>query len=113
MSFQAHAEKTKKPCISGVGVASWYNVESSSKTTASGKQFNDRDPRLIANKICPEGTEVYVTFLETGTTIGPIVVKDYGPNKKGRDWDLSEAAAEELGIKEVGVARVLVQVVNN
>lgn len=94
-------------------MASWYNVTSSSKTTAFSKEFNDRDAQMIANKVCPEGTEVFVTVLKTGATAGPLIVKDRGPYMRGRDWDLPKVVADELGITNEGLADVLVQVVNN
>ncbi len=123
MPLCAHAEKTKKPCVSGVGVASWYNVKSSSGITSFGKRFNDRDPEHIAYLGCPEKTRIYITDLKTGKVI-PARVKDEGPFtevKKGpyrgkeRVVDLSEGAALELNrdLLTKGTLIVLVQVVED
>jgi rare lipoprotein A len=57
----------------------------------------------------PLGSEAKVTNLETGESV-EIQINDRGPYAKGRDIDLSKAAAKEIGIdKKNGEAPVKIE----
>ena len=77
-------------------------TSSQGKKTASGERF-DQDELTAAHPELPLGSEVTVTNPDTGKEV-EVEVNDRGPYAKGRDIDLSKAAAEELGITEEGVA---------
>ncbi|MCH9753824.1 MAG: septal ring lytic transglycosylase RlpA family protein [Alphaproteobacteria bacterium] len=92
------------------GLASWYGPGFHGKVTANGETFNQR--RLTAaHNTLPLPSLVKVTNLNNKKSI-IVRVNDRGPfarNKRGRIIDLSERAAELLGIKKKGVARVNVK----
>lgn len=92
------------------GLASWYGPRFHGKVTANGETFNQR--RLTAaHNTLPLPSLVKVTNLNNKKSI-IVRVNDRGPfalNKRGRIIDLSERAAELLGMKEKGVARVNVK----
>jgi rare lipoprotein A len=87
------------------GLASYYWQE---QTTASGERFNRRD-FTAAHKTLPFGTKVRVTHVGNGRSV-VVRINDRGPFKPGRVIDLSEAAAEEIGLKQTGLAKVNVVV---
>ena len=89
-----------------VGRASWYGRKFKGKETASGEPF-DPSALTAAHRSLPIGSKVKVTNLENGKET-VVTVKDRGPYKRGRIIDLSEAAADQIGIDD-GTARVRVQ----
>jgi rare lipoprotein A len=93
-----------------VGTASWYGRKFKGKETASGEPF-DPNALTAAHRSLPLGSKVKVTNLENGKqTI--VTVKDRGPYKRGRIIDLSQAAAQQIGIgADDGKAKVRVQAV--
>jgi rare lipoprotein A len=78
--------------------------------TASGDRFNKRD-LTAAHKTLPLGTKVRVTHLGNGRSV-EVRINDRGPFKPGRVIDLSEAAAEQLGMTRQGLAAVKVEVMS-
>ncbi len=58
-----------------------------------------------AHKTLPLGSLVKLTSPVTGRSV-VVRINDRGPWLKGRDFDLSEAAATKLGMHEAGVAPV-------
>ena len=92
-------------------VASWYGPKFAGRPTASGEIF---DPRKLtaAHKTLPLGTKLIVYYPKTGKAV-EVRVNDRGPYVPGRHLDLSEAAAEELGLKERGVDTVWVQLIDD
>ena len=76
------------------------------KKTASGETFN-ADALTAAHKSLPFGTELMVVNPENGKSV-KVRVNDRGPYVKGRQLDLSEQAAEELGLTKDGVKKVVV-----
>jgi rare lipoprotein A len=95
------------PVCADQGEASWYGPGFEGRPTASGEPF-DPGEMTAAHQTLPLGAEVEVTHQETGESVR-VVVNDRGPYVDGRVIDLSEAAAEELDIKEEGVAPVTVE----
>ncbi len=85
-------------------VASWYGLKFDGRLTSSGERF-DRTKLTAAHKTLPLGSLVRLTALSTGRSV-VVRINDRGPWLKGRDFDLSEAAATKLGIHEKGVAAV-------
>ena len=87
------------------GVASFYDED---QMTATGEHFNKR-AMTAAHKTLPFGTRVRVTRVDTG---GSVVVRinDRGPYKPGRIIDLSESAAETLGMADTGTTPVRLEV---
>lgn len=85
-------------------VASWYGPGFEGATTASGEPFNAGD-FTAAHKTLPFGTKLTVT-LEGRSVV--VRVNDRGPYVTGRDLDLSQAAAEQIGLTALGEATVSV-----
>lgn len=89
------------------GKASWYGERFRGRSTASGEPFNP-DDLTAAHKTLPFGTRVRVVVPKTGRSV-VVRINDRGPFVHGRVIDLSRAAAERVGIKRLGVARVRVE----
>jgi rare lipoprotein A len=90
----------------GEGLASFYG---SGQQTANGERFNPR-ALTAAHRTLPFGTKVRVTNVRSGRAV-TVRINDRGPFVPGRVIDLSEAAAEELGIVGRGIAKVKLDVV--
>lgn len=90
------------------GVASWYGPGFQQRRTASGVRF-DQTQLTAAHRTLPLGTRVKVTNLKNGRSV-VVKVTDRGPFVRGRLIDLSRAAADRLGFRCRGVARVRVAV---
>jgi rare lipoprotein A (peptidoglycan hydrolase) len=88
------------------GIASFYWQD---QMTASGERF-DKRAMTAAHKTLPMHTRVRVTRLDTGRSI-IVRINDRGPYKPGRIIDLSDAAAEALGMRMMGLAQVKVDVI--
>ncbi|MCB1192552.1 MAG: septal ring lytic transglycosylase RlpA family protein [Leptospiraceae bacterium] len=86
------------------GLASWYGAELQGKSTASGEKF-DRFKLTAAHRTLPFGSVVKIRNLENGKE-STVVVNDRGPVSNSRIIDVSEQAADELGLKEKGSAKV-------
>ncbi len=97
------------PVFEQTGNASWYGDWHHGKKTASGEKF-DKNDLSAAHRTLPLGTEARVTNLENGKSVD-VTINDRGPYKQGRVIDLSEAAAKELEIKDKGLGRVKIEVV--
>ncbi|MGV6818961.1 MAG: septal ring lytic transglycosylase RlpA family protein [Parvularcula sp.] len=95
------------PNYAEVGEASWYGPKFHGKLTANGELF-DENRLTAAHRTLPLPSLVRVRNLENGRT-AVLRVNDRGPFANDRIIDLSKAAAERLGTKEQGVARVQVE----
>ena len=95
-SEEAHALPEK-------GIASYYGKAHQGKRTASGQRFDDKQ-LTAAHPWLPFGTRVRVTLLGTGRTV--VVVITDRLYSHSRIVDLSLAAARQLGMVRIGVARV-------
>ncbi len=84
--------------------ASWYGRKNQGKRMANGKPFNMRK-LTVAHKTLPLGTKLELQSLRNGKTV-TVTVTDRGPFARGRDIDLSWAAARRLGITKKGVAEI-------
>ncbi len=90
------------------GIASWYGEEFHGKLTANGEIFN-KDIISAAHKTLPMPSMVRVTNLDNGNVLN-VRINDRGPYIHGRIIDLSEKAADLLGFKDIGLARVKVKI---
>lgn len=90
-----------------VGQASWYGPDFEGKKTASGDLFKP-DEMTAASPSLPLGSKAEVTNLQTGKK-AQVEITDRGPYVRGRAIDLSQAAAQKLGITKKGTARVKIK----
>ena len=91
---------------SRVTVASWYGPGFIGQRTASGEIYHRQD-LTAASRSLPLGTRVRVTNLSTGRAV-VVRINDRGPYVRGRGIDLSQRAAERIGLNHSGIARVAV-----
>jgi rare lipoprotein A len=87
------------------GVASFYR----DTRTASGEKFNP-DELTAAHPTLPFGTKLRVTNTATGRSV-TVRVNDRGPYAQGRVVDVTQSAAQALGMIGSGIARVKLDVV--
>ena len=98
------------PMVSTVeGVVAYYGRRFAGRRTASGERF-DPAALTMAHKTLPFGTRVRVTNLTNKRSV-VVRVNDRGPNSPERIGDLSLAAANQIGMRKAGVARVRLEVV--
>ena len=90
------------------GMASWYGGKFHGRKTASGETYNKND-LTAAHKTLKFGTRVKVTNPKNGKSV-TVRITDRGPFIKGRVLDLSEKAANMIGIKSRGVAKVCLKI---
>lgn len=60
---------------------------------------------IAAHRTLPFGTHVRVYDLDNGRNV-VVTIVDRGPHARGRIIDLSTLAADVLGVRQAGVARV-------
>lgn len=85
------------------GIASWYGPGFHGRRSSSGAVFDERD-FTIAHKTLPHETLLLITF---GDKQAVVMVNDRGPFIEGREFDLSRATAEYLGL---GLNRVSAEI---
>jgi rare lipoprotein A len=100
----------EEPDYDATGIASWYGADFHGRLTANGEIF-DRTVITAAHPTLPMPVNVRVTNLDNGRSI-VVRVNDRGPFVRGRIIDMSEHAAELLGFKEQGLARVRVSFIS-
>lgn len=86
------------------GMASWYGPGFHGKLTANGERFNSGE-LTAAHRSFAFGTRVCVRSSVTGKSV-VVRINDRGPFAKGRVIDLSQAAAQELGMMGLGIKPV-------
>ena len=89
------------------GIASWYGPTFHGRPTANGEVF-DQNAMTAAHTTLPIPSIVEVTNLENGRQV-VVRVNDRGPFVDDRLIDLSRAAADQLGYRSNGLARVRVR----
>ena len=89
------------------GIASYYGPGFHGRLTANGETF-DMNAMTCAHLTLPFGTVLHVTNLDNGMEI-VVRVNDRGPYVGGRIIDLSQGAAEDLGMIESGTAEVMLR----
>ncbi len=90
------------------GIASWYGPGFQGKRTASGERF-DTQELTAAHRTLQMPSLVRVTNLENGRSV-IVRVNDRGPFARGRVIDVSQRAAELLGFRGRGTAKVKLEV---
>src|SRR5512135_688815 len=95
---------TPQPKPYQVGKASWYGKQFQGRATASGEPYN-MFQFTAAHRQLPLGTWVKVTNMQNGRWV-IVRINDRGPVPAGRILDLSYGAAQMLGTRLAGVARV-------
>jgi len=91
------------------GIASWYGPNFHGRPTANGEVF-DMNLVSAAHRTLPMPSYVMVTNLENGRSM-EVRVNDRGPYAHGRIIDLSKRAAELLGFKDNGTAKVKLSII--
>lgn len=86
------------------GLASWYGPGLHGRLTASGERF-DKGEFTAAHRSLAFGSRVCVRSAATGKTV-VVRINDRGPFAPGRVIDLSQAAAQELGMVGLGIKPV-------
>jgi rare lipoprotein A len=102
LSLAAFQEEARAEAM----VSSWYGPGLEGNVTASGEVFDPYYDYTAAHPYLPMGTELRVCY----ATCTVVRVNDRGPYVGGRDLDLSQAAAEEIGLIAVGTDVVDVRV---
>lgn len=97
------------PNLDETGVASWYGRGFHGRLTANGEVYDMRD-LSAAHTTMPIPSYARVTNLSNGKSI-MVRVNNRGPFHENRIMDMSEKAAEMLGFKSNGIAKVRVQYV--
>jgi len=92
-----------------VGIASFYANSFYGKKTASGEKLK-KTKLTAAHKKFPFNALVEVTNLTNRRSV-IVRINDRGPYKKGRVIDLSEAAAQKLNLKKIGLVKVKIKLV--
>ncbi len=88
-----------------MGIASWYGPRFHGKLTANGERFNINE-LTAAHKTLPFGSRVRVKSLTNGKEV-VVRINDRGPFIAGRIIDLSQAAAQAIGL--VGIKQVEIE----
>ena len=91
------------------GLAAYYSQRLQGRRTASGARF-DNGAMTTAHQTLPFGTKVRVTNTKNGKSV-VLRVNDRGPTQPKRILDVSQAAAQRLGIVRAGLAEVKLEVV--
>lgn len=93
-----------------VGLASWYGGQFQGRKTANGEIFN-MNGLSCAHRTLPLGTWVKVTNLHNHKWV-VLRVNDRGPVPETRVVDLSSGAADLLGMRDKGITRVRLDVID-
>lgn len=88
-------------------VCSYYGEKFHGKQTSNGEIY-DMNKLTCAHKTLPFGTRLRITNEDNGKSV-VVRVNDRGPFVKGRDLDLSKAAAEKIGLIPYGVKKLRVE----
>jgi rare lipoprotein A len=91
----AAAPLTAQLTVFRAATASWYGPGLFGRRTACGIKLTRRTVG-VAHRTLPCGTQVQLYHRGRTATVRVI---DRGPFVKGRDWDLTHAAAQQLGVK--------------
>ena len=87
------------------GLASWYGGKFHGRRTASGERF-DMNELTAAHPSLPFGTRLRVRNPRNGREV-EVRINDRGPFTGKRIIDLSRAAADAIGLIQVGVGPVI------
>ena len=88
-----------------IGKAAWYNLLG--RYTSTGERL-DAVTATAAHRTLPLSSYAKVTNLDSGRSV-VVKINDRGPQTRRFIIDLSPRAADELGMKQAGVASVMVE----
>src|SRR3979411_614683 len=103
----AALQKSRDGVVQQAGLASWYGRHWRGRKTASGMVFDERQ-LTAASLVLPLATRARVTNMQNGRSVD-VLVNDRGPYAGNRVMDLSERAAELLGITKSGLGQVVIR----
>ncbi|MEI6157131.1 MAG: septal ring lytic transglycosylase RlpA family protein [Atribacterota bacterium] len=92
-----------------IGLASWYGGNFSGQITACEEIFNPY-AFTAAHRTLPIGSILLVTNSGNGKRV-VVRINDRGPHHRGREIDLSLAAARAIGMQDDGVDKVAIEVI--
>ncbi len=105
-----HSDESQRgPADGQIMVASYYGYSHAGNMTASGELF-DPEGFTAAHRTMPFGTRLLVSH---GGSSVAVTVNDRGPYVDGIDIDLSQAAADAIGMTHLGIAPVEVDVLEH
>jgi rare lipoprotein A len=108
LARHAFAGASEQPLYRRIGTASWYGRYHQGRRMANGNRFN-LHKLTAAHRSLPLSTTARVTNLDNGREV-KVRITDRGPYGHHRLIDLSEHAAQLLGMRHDGVATVKVEV---
>lgn len=108
-NLQEEKGKSEKGTLFETGLATYYSAKTHGRMMASGERY-DKNGFFCAHKTLPFGTKLRVVNTKNGKEV-LVTVKDRGPFAKGRVVDLSNKAAEVIGMLSAGVVPVELWVV--
>jgi rare lipoprotein A len=97
-----------KPLLVETGIASWYGAPYHNRRASNGEVY-DMHAMTAAHRTLPLGSIVRVTCIENGES-AVVRITDRGPFIEGRIIDLSQAAAQKIGLVRKGTAQARVEV---
>jgi rare lipoprotein A len=108
--FEQKFPKYKTPLASIKGTASFYGYPFYGRQTANGEVYR-LGTMTAAHRSLPFGTRVRVTNENNGKSV-IVRINDRGPFIGGRIIDLSETAADAIGMRNSGLAPVKLEILN-
>lgn len=105
---QSHTESPVQVTKTIYGAASWYGPKFQGRRTASGERFQKED-LTAAHPTLPFDTLVRVTNESNGKFV-VVRINDRGPFTGKRIIDLSQRAAQVIGLMKTGVGPVKLDV---
>jgi rare lipoprotein A len=97
-----------KPLLIETGIASWYGAPYHNRRGSNGEIY-DMHAMTAAHRTLPLGSIVRVTCVANGES-AIVRITDRGPFIEGRIIDLSQAAAQKIGLVRKGTAQVRLEV---
>ena len=97
-----------KPLLIETGIASWYGAPYHNRRGSNGEIY-DMHAMTAAHRTLPLGSVVRVTCIASGDS-AVVRITDRGPFIEGRIIDLSQAAAQKIGLVRKGTAPVRIEV---
>jgi rare lipoprotein A len=96
------------PLLVETGIASWYGPPYHNRLASNGHIY-DMHAMTAAHRTLPLGSIARVTNIQTGDS-AIVTITDRGPFIEGRIVDLSQAAAQKLGLIQKGTGQVRLEV---
>jgi rare lipoprotein A len=108
-----HRASAPRFIVSAIAIAFSLSSASADEFGVATYYHNPRYPGLIAAHLrLPFGTRVRVYNLDNGRDV-IVTIVDRGPFARGRIIDVSTVAADVLGMRQAGVARVRLEAMSN